>query len=77
MEDRHQTVLIIGAGIAGLALAQGLKKVCNTTITRLLIPLIDKANRKGFHFLFLKEMHQPRAGRRDGLSPSTSAYHYC
>jgi cation diffusion facilitator CzcD-associated flavoprotein CzcO len=30
MEYEHQTVLIIGAGIAGLALAQGLKKVCNT-----------------------------------------------
>jgi len=59
MEDKDQNVLIIGAGIAGLALAQGLKKVRNTTITRLLILLVDKANRKGFHFLFLKGMHQP------------------
>ena len=59
MEDKDQNVLIIGAGIAGLALAQGLKKVCNTTVARLLIPLIDEANRKGFHFWFLKEMHQP------------------
>ena len=59
MKDKHQTILIIGAGIAGLALAQGLKKVRITTAVRLLFPLTDKTNRKGFHFLFLKEMHQP------------------
>jgi 2-polyprenyl-6-methoxyphenol hydroxylase-like FAD-dependent oxidoreductase len=51
MECQHQTVLIIGAGIAGLALAQGLKKACN--LPDALIHLFDllTKHQKGISFL--------------------------